>query len=142
MLLLFPYILRYCCVIQANSADIISFCSEMSVSIFVFQVCMSVEYHQCAFSLQISYKSRNTLLWRNHDQHMNMVAHQMPFYNFYPLVSTQGSQYFSYVISQLIVDHFSSILWCEDDVIFAHPLRMCQRVCFLCHFLSPFLLFL
>ena len=32
----------------------------------------------------------------------------------------------SYVLFVLIVNYFSSILWCEDDMIFAHPFRMCE----------------
>ena len=32
----------------------------------------------------------------------------------------------SNILFVLIVNYFSSILWCEDDMIFAHPFCMCE----------------
>lgn len=49
MSLLFPYIFCDRCIIQSHCAHIIPFCPEMSVSIFIFQICMSIKYHQCRF---------------------------------------------------------------------------------------------
>ncbi len=48
----------------------------------------------------------------------------MSFNNFNTFITAQLLYNISYVLFVLIVNYFSSILWCEDDMIFAHPFRM------------------
>ena len=69
---------------------------------------------------------------------MDMIRHQMPFNNFYTFVTAQLLYYLSDILFILIINYFSSILWSEDDMIFAHPFCMCECMFFLRHKL-PFL---
>ena len=48
------------------------------------------------------------------------------FNDFNTFIAAQLFYNISYVLFVLIVNYFSSILWCEDDMIFAHPFRMCE----------------
>lgn len=57
------YIL-YRCFIKTYCTHIVSLCPEMSISKFIFQICMSVKYHQYRFSSQIYHKARHTHLRR------------------------------------------------------------------------------
>lgn len=63
----------------------------------------------------------------------------LKFYNFHTFITTQLFNNISYIHFVLIVNYFSSILWCEDDMIFAHPFRMCKWIFFLRHKLPFFL---
>ena len=42
----------------------------------------------------------------------------MSFYNLYPFITTQLLKNVSDILFVLIIYYFSSILWCEDDMIF------------------------
>ncbi|CYT78507.1 Uncharacterised protein [Streptococcus suis] len=62
---------------------------------------------------------------------MNMIRHQMSFDNFYAFITTQMSEYFSQTTSILIIDDFSSILRCEDNVV-EHNHFICDKLCAFC----------
>ena len=55
---------------------------------------------------------------------MDMIRHQVAFYDFRPFIRTELLQYIPQVLLVLIVNDFSSILRCEDNVILAHPFRV------------------
>lgn len=50
----------------------------------------------------------------------------MSFNNFNTFITAQLFYDISDILFVLIVNYFSSILWCEDDMIFAHPFCMCE----------------
>ncbi len=62
---------------------------------------------------------------------MNMILHQMSFDNFYAFITTQTSEYFSQTTSILIIDDFSSILRCEDNVV-EHNHFVCDKLYAFC----------
>ena len=70
---------------------------------------------------------------------MDMIWHKMSFYYLYPFIRALLLEYVSDICFQLIVYYLSSILWGEDDVIFTHPLRMCEGIFFFRHLITfPF----
>ena len=56
---------------------------EMSVSILVLQIRMSIKYHQRTFSFQISHYFRYTVLRWYTRKHMNIIWHTLYCYYFY-----------------------------------------------------------
>ena len=52
-------------------------------------------------------------------QHVYMVRHKMPFYDLHSFIRTQLLQYIFDTFLILIVYDFSSILWCEHDMVLA-----------------------
>ena len=58
-------------------------------------------------------------------QQVDMVHHRAPLYDLYSLPLTQVFQNLYDTLLVFIVDDLSPLLWREDDVIFAHHLRMC-----------------
>ena len=50
----------------------------------------------------------------------------MSFNNFNAFITAQLLYNISNILFVLIVNYFSSILWCEDNMIFAHPFCMCE----------------
>ena len=103
------------------------------VTEFVFQVRMFFEHHQRTLPLQVSHETRYADLRWDAQHQMYVIRHQMSFQNLYSFVFTQCPYYFLQALSILIVNYFSSILWCEYDMVFAHPFRMRQTICFICH---------
>ena len=65
-----------------------------------------------------------------------MVRHHMSFQYFYSLVLAQSSDYFLQVCSILIVYDLPSVFRNEHYVVLAHPFRMCQTACLVCHKIS------
>ena len=65
-----------------------------------------------------------------------MVWHHMSFQYLYSLVLAQSSDYFLQVCSILIVYDLSSVFRNEHYVVLAHPFRMCQTACLVCHKIS------
>ena len=64
---------------------------------------------------------------------MDMVGHQMPFDNFHSLIGTELFYNITYAFFVLIINCFSSILRSKDNVVLAHPFRMCHAVCLVSH---------
>ena len=65
-----------------------------------------------------------------------MVWHHMSFQYLYSLVLAQSSDYFLQVCSILIVYDLPSVFRNEHYVVLAHPFRMCQTACLVCHKIS------
>ena len=57
----------------------------------------------------------------------------MSFYYLYSLIGTKLMKYLCKILFVLIVNYFSSILWCEHNMVFAHPFRMCKTIRFVRH---------
>ena len=51
---------------------------------------------------------------------MDMIRHKMPFDNFHPFVAAQLLNYVPNISFVLIINDFSSILWCEYDTVLNH----------------------
>ena len=64
----------------------------------------------------------------------------MTFKNLHTFIFTKCAKNFLQILTVLTVNHFSSILRCKDNMVLAHPFRMCKAVCFICHKGSPFIL--
>ena len=65
-----------------------------------------------------------------------MVWHHMSFKYLYSFVLAQSSDYFLQVWSILIVYDLPSVFRNEHYVVLAHPFRMCQTACLVCHKIS------
>lgn len=78
---------------------------------------MLVEYHQRVPSLQ-----------RKDLQHKDMVRHQASLDDFYPLVLTEPPEGLPKVGPYVVAGDFVPILRRDQDVVFAHPLRVQQAV--------------
>ena len=61
----------------------------------------------------------------------------MSLNHFNSLVITKLSHYFSYFFTVFPVNHFSPILWSEDNMVPTQPFRMCQ-ILFFRHKKTPF----
>ena len=59
------------------------------------------------------------------DKQMYMIRHHMPFYNLDPFPFTEISCDLLDIFPQLIVNYFSSVLWCGNNMILAHPFSVC-----------------
>ena len=65
--------------------------------------------------------------------HVDMVGHQVSFDNLYSLISAELFYNVTYTFFVLIINRFSSILGSKDNVVLAHPFRMCHAVCLVSH---------
>ena len=72
----------------------------MAIAKLIFQVRMSIKYHQTTFAFQISHKLRHTILWRNTYQHVYVVYHQVSFGYLDSFVITQLPQDFSSTVNK------------------------------------------
>ena len=104
-----------CCIYLIPSAP------EFPVPIFILQFRILFVDHQTALSFEISHKTGDLNLWRYLYQHMHVIRTHFRFHNFYLFPFAKCSQYFSYFTSLFSVEYFSSIFWCEHDVIFPIP---------------------
>ena len=68
---------------EVNQAELETDQWKVSIPVLMFQIRMPVEYHQRAFSFQISYCIRYTHLWWNTQQHMEMIRACLGYYYFY-----------------------------------------------------------
>src|SRR5690606_24292260 len=64
-----------------------------------------------ALSLQVSQRHRHAVLWGNTQHHVDMVRHRVAFHQFNLLLPAQLPQDFSYLLSPLAVEDFSTVLW-------------------------------
>src|SRR5262250_746702 len=62
------------------------------------------------------------ILWRNPDEHVDMVLHHMPFHDGAPALPSQLTQHRPKKTSDLAVQRFLPALWDKDHVIFTIPL--------------------
>ena len=98
----FGFVAAYC-------IYIIFFCSEHSSPILVLHIGVTLEYHECTLSFEISHEICHCKFWRYRHKHVDMIWHRMGFYNFNMLVITKHPQYFANIFSQFSVYHFSAI---------------------------------
>ena len=89
LLHLIPYIFFNFLCIFAYCIDIIPPAPEMSVSILLLQICMSIKYHQRTFPFQISHYFWHTVFWWYTHKHMNMIWHTLRCYYFNTLSFAQ-----------------------------------------------------
>ena len=111
--------------ISANCINIVSSAPKMAISILVFQICVSVKYHQTALSFQVSHKLRYTQLGWNRYKHMHMIFAKLCLVYLYTFLLTQLSQYHSNIFVYLSIYHLSAIFRCKYYMILAIPLGMC-----------------
>ena len=78
------HVLSYRFFISTDRIYVITSTPKMSIPIFVFQIRMSVEYHERTFSFQISHKVRYIYIRRYAHQHMYMIRARFCFMYFYP----------------------------------------------------------
>ena len=60
----------------------------MTVSIFVFQICMSIKNHQTALSFEKPHYLSNAILRRDFNEHMYMIGTRFRFYYVYTFLFT------------------------------------------------------
>jgi hypothetical protein len=87
MVFVFLYVLLYSRFIQADHTYIITFRSEVPVPKLIFQVRMLIKHHQGTFPFQISHILQHAVLRRYVYQHVRVIRHQVPFYNFHTFVT-------------------------------------------------------
>ena len=73
------------------------------------------------------------ILLQNCHKQVYMVYHHVSFKDFYTFIFAQSFYIFLQIPAILCIYCFPSILWCKNDVIFAHPLCVCKAVIFICH---------
>lgn len=64
---------------------------------------------------------------------MHVVEHEVSLYHLDPLPLAELPEDLSEVLSVLVVDCLSPILWAKHDVVLAHPLGVRKAVRLLCH---------
>ena len=92
----------------------------MSIPVFVLQVGMSVEYHQAAFTFQISHVLRYAhMRWYCH-KHVDMFWAALRLYDFHSFSFTQLSEDLPHVCLDFPIYHLSAILWRKHDMIVSY----------------------
>ena len=118
---LVPYVFLYRFFVPPHSVNIVAPTPEMPVAIPVFHICMPVKNHERTFALYISHDLSNAVLWRNADQHVDMIRTQLRLDYFYSLLIAQLSYDLSYVAFDLSVDYLSPILRRKYYVVMTSP---------------------
>lgn len=136
-LLLLPDVLRDRGLVQADRGHAVALGPELPVAELVLHVRVLVEYHQRALPLQVAHHARYAVLRRYRQQHVDVVRHQVPLDDLYPLVLAELPEDLPKVGPYLVVDDFAPILRREHDVVLAHPLRVRQAVGLLGHTPPP-----
>lgn len=70
---LISYVLLYLLFVASHCVYEIFSCPKMSISILIFQICMSIKYHQRTLSFQIPHKLCHTYVWWYFHQHVYVV---------------------------------------------------------------------
>ena len=114
---------------------------KISTPILVFQIRMSVEYHQRTFALESPHKLWYThIRWDTH-QKMYVVGACFSLNNFHFHFSTQLFDYFYDILTYCFVYHLSSIFWCEYHMVFAPITGMGRMFYFIFHLFKTSLFF-
>ena len=100
---------------------VISGYPKVSISEFVFQIGMPLEYHHGSFPFSISHELGYAIFRRYAQKQMLVVRHHVPLYNLYAFPFAQILYDLLYVFSQCIVNYLSAILWCKDGMILTYP---------------------
>ena len=67
---------------------------------------------------------RHRIFRGNRDQHMNVIRHQMTFFDTTLPLLGQGVKDLTQMMSQFLVKRLATVLWNKYDMILARPLRM------------------
>ena len=94
---------------------------EVPVSIFVFQVRVTVEYHQRTFSLQIPHELRHAQVRRDAHQHVDVIRTCVRFQNLHLLLFAQRPEDFPDACFDLTVHSLSTKFRCKHDMVLAIP---------------------
>ena len=98
-----------CPFVLSNCVHIIPSAPIMSVPVFVLQLGMSVEYHQTAFTFQVSHVlCHSHVRWYCYE-HMDVIWATFRFYDFYSPSFTQLSKNFSYICLEFPIYLLSSM---------------------------------
>ena len=81
---------------------------------------LPVDSHR-TLALDKPYRKRHTLLRRNAYAHVDMVRHQVPFYQLDSSLPAYFPYHLSHVLLQLPVQHPLSILRDDDNMVFTFP---------------------
>jgi len=74
--------------IPPNCIYVLPSAPEVTIPVFVFQIGVSVEYHQTAFPFEIPHELRYTQTGWNAHQHMDMIRARLCFYDFHTFLLT------------------------------------------------------
>ena len=88
-LFLFSNIFNYGSFVDPNCAHKISLAPEVAVTIAIFQVWETLEYHQCTFTFQIPHYLSHTEFWRYLKAHVYVINTCVRFNYFDPLILTE-----------------------------------------------------
>jgi hypothetical protein len=77
-----------------------------------------------ALSLDEAKHLRNGVLWRDRDQHVNMIGHQMPLLDPALFLLRKLTEYRPKILPQPDVQRLSSALRNENNVVVAVPLAV------------------
>lgn len=106
---------------------------EISAPVFVLQIRVPIEDHQCAFALERPHKLCYTHVRRDTHQKMYVVWAGLPLDYFHFHLFAQLFYDLDHIFSYCFVDHFSSVLWCEYHVVFTPVTGMCCMFYFIFH---------
>ena len=123
-LLLIPNVLAYHRLVSSHRRHKIPSCPEVLSNKTSLPLTIHPAQIYRALALDVPYHLRYRILRGYRYQHVHMIQHQVPF--LYPalLLTSQLPQYFSKVLPQLFVQHFSSTLGNKYHMVFALPLRV------------------
>ena len=114
-----------CSFITPHSIDKIPSAPEMSVPIFVFQICKSIKNHQCTFPFSYSHESWYRHLRRYWHQHVNMIYARLRLQYLHIISLANGSEYFSNFCFLSSINNLSTVFRCYYYVILTSPFRVC-----------------
>ena len=106
---------------------------EAAVAELVLEVRVQGAHHRRALALEVPHEARRRRLGRHARQHMRVVRHEVPLYYLDPLTAAKLAEYLPQGIAISVAGDLSPILRCGHDAVFAHPLRVRQAVCLVCH---------
>ena len=97
---------------------------EMPIAILILQICMSVENHETALSLEISHDVENAVLrWKTY-QHMDMIRADLRSNDFNTFLFAQLAQYLPYILFDLTVNYHSPLFRCKHYMVLTSPRGM------------------
>ena len=107
---------------------------EISASIPIFQIRMSIKDHQCTFTLERSYKLCYTHIRRDTHQHVDVIGACLCLYNLYFHFIAKLAQYLTDISLQFPIYNFASVFGCKHYVVLTPIARMCGVFHLILHF--------
>ncbi len=127
VILLLPDVPTHGGFVTAHRAHPVPGCPKVQPSHPSLMQQLTMDTHR-TLAFQKTYRVRHTVLGRDAQAQVNMVAHRMPFQQLNPLLLTQIPQDCANRCPQLSLDHFPSVFRNEDHVILAFPTHVCQTL--------------